>query len=243
MSLQAPQYELQGWFELIPRGIEVGMECFDGGSGDIRCGNEVLADLLRQGLDERSHQFHPQSGDLPLEGRRFQLVKEKDRNLHRDAVGCAGNVRRELIAQRQFESLLVPRLRKSTLVEIGIPAEQLLGLEVQQVRAVLPGLLPPLVEVALRDNVGAHTRIIKGEESLVVDHEVAAAHPVFHLFDLRDPRLVAVEELVMSTPVALDQCMPDEELACDLPVDSAVVDAPLRDNRHAVECDLLVRHD
>ena len=51
-----------------------------------------------------------------------------------------------------------------------------------------------------------------------------------------------MEELMVRFPVALNQCMPDEELAGQDGIHTAVVDPALRDDGHAVERDLLVGH-
>ena len=53
---------------------------------------------------------------------------------------------------------------------------------------------------------------------------------------------VVGEELVVRTPVALDERVADEKLPAGLRVDTPVVDLPVGDDRYAVQRDLLVRH-
>lgn len=71
---------------------------------------------------------------------------------------------------------------------------------------------------------------------------MSGAGPGAPVLDLAEEPAVVGEELVVRTPVALDQRIADEQLARGLRVDPAVVDLPLGDDRHAVQRDLLVRH-
>lgn len=94
-----------------------------------------------------------------------------------------------------------------------------------------------------RDHVLGDPLVVEVEQGLVVHHDVAAPRPVLQLLDLGQELAVVGVELVVGPPVALDQRVADEQLARDFGVDPAVVDLPLGDDRHAVQRDLLVRHD
>ena len=72
--------------------------------------------------------------------------------------------------------------------------------------------------------------------------QIAAAGPLLDLFQfLAQPGVVA-EEVVPGLPVALDERVPDEQLAGELRLDLRVVDAAPRHQRQAVQRHPLVGH-
>ena len=99
-----------------------------------------------------------------------------------------------------------------------------------------------VVMLGAGDDVFGHPLVVEVEERVVVDQDVPAPRAVLQLLDLGEEFAVVGEELVVRTPVALDQRVANEKLAGRLRVDPPVVDLPLRDDRYAVQRDLLVRH-
>lgn len=93
-----------------------------------------------------------------------------------------------------------------------------------------------------RYDMFGHPLVVEIEECVVVDEDVAAAGAVLQLLDLGEEFAVVGEELVVRTPVALDERVANEKFAGRLRVDPSVVDLALRDDRYAVQRDLLVRH-
>ncbi len=154
-----------------------------------------------------------------------------------DAVGVGPGL--ELVGQLHPLAELFPGVGVVAGADVGALVDQHLGREREQVGLLLAGLLPPGVEVAGGDHVGRHPLVVEVVERLVVDHDVAAAGPVFQLLDLAEQPAVVLEELVVGVPVAFDQRVPDEQLTRQVGVDAAVVDLAPDHERHAVEGDLL----
>ncbi len=247
LSADPAQHQFQRGFELVRGGIEVRFQRRDGLAGHVRGRNEVLADLLGQRLDERRDEFHALPGDQPAERGVVELVQEQHRHLCGDAVGWiwrrTGRDWMELVAQRQLEALVQQGLGIGRIVQgRGVLADQQGLVEVEQRGILLPCVLPPLVEVPLRDDLRADPGVVELEQCLVVHQDVAAPHPGLELLDFVQQRAVAVEELVVGLPVAFYQGMADEELAAELRIHLAVVDPPARDDGHAVKRDLFVGH-
>ena len=92
------------------------------------------------------------------------------------------------------------------------------------------------------DHVGRDARVVEVDQVLLVDHQVPAARPVLQLLGLGQQLPVGAEEPVPGVPVALDQRMPDEQLAGQLRVDPSEVDGPTDDDRDAVQGDPLGGH-
>ena len=63
------------------------------------------------------------------------------------------------------------------------------------------------------DDVGADPGVVEVEEGVLVDDEVAAAGPVLELLGLLEQPPVLGEEPVPGVPLAVDERVPDEELA------------------------------
>ncbi len=151
--------------------------------------------------------------------------------------------RLELVRHPELQRTLPPGVRIVRLGDrLGRLPDEHLALEVQEVRLLVPLVLPPGVEVGSGDDVFRDPLVVEVEQRLVVDDDVPAPGPVLQLLDLAEEFAVVGEELVVRAPVALDQGVADEQLPADLRVDPAVVHLALGDDRDAVQCDLLVRH-
>ena len=74
-------------------------------------------------------------------------------------------------------------------------------------------LLPPGVEVRAADHLGADPGVVEVEQRVLVDHDVAAAGAVLELLGLLEQRAVRREEPVPGRPLAVDEGVPDEQLA------------------------------
>ena len=190
------------------------------------------------GLGERLQQRHrkvlAQPGHLPVEAVGRHPVEHRDGHVHGDAVG--GIPGRELVGDVELEVALAPGARVVGGRDLlpGLGREDLLG-EGEQVGAPAPLAAPPAVEVPLGEHVGRDPAVVEGEEHLVVDDDVAPAGSLLELGDPGEGGDVALPEVVLRLPVALDEGRPHEDLAGRLGVDPGVLDGAVGDERHAVE--------
>ena len=202
--------------------------------------DEVAADPLGQAADQRGDELLAEARHLPVEALGSHLVEALDGDVDGHAVLRRTGL--ELVGHRQDVLALGPRRR---VVLVGDAAralaqEQLLG-EGQQVGRLAPRLLPPRVEVASRHDVGGNPLVVEGDERAVVDDDVAPSGAGLELAEPLDEGGVVAEEGVLGVPVALDEGVPDEEVARELGVDATEAhDAP-DDERHPVERDPLGR--
>ena len=204
--------------------------------------HEVHPQLLRKRADQRDHQVLAQARHLPGERVALDAVQGGDREVHRDAVGRGSRL--ELVGQRERQVALVPAVRVVGLVDGGdARVDQHLRVEGEQVGLALPGALPPRVEVRTRDDVCPDARVVEVEQRVLVDEDVAAAGAVLELLDLLEQRAVLREEPVTGLPLAVDEGVPDEQLAGHRRVDLAVGHEPVGDEGHAVQRHALVGHD
>ena len=70
---QAAQHQGQGLSERVSSGGVVGVEFLNGMTGNVRCRNKVLANLLGQGLNQGRDQLLPQTRNQPFKRSRFKL--------------------------------------------------------------------------------------------------------------------------------------------------------------------------
>ena len=203
--------------------------------------DKIAAHRLRQRFNQGDNQLPSQTGDLPLKPGLFHLVEQRQRNMHRHAVGiCA---RLELIGQTQFQIALVPEVRIVQLTDLlRAFFNQHTFFKVKQIRRLATGLLPPFIEVARGDDVMADALVVELKQRFVVDKNVAAARLMLQLFNLVAQLQVVTEEGVAGLPVALHQRMADKQFAAQRRVNLAVVDLTGRDDRQTVNGDLLRRH-
>ena len=87
------------------------------------------------------------------------------------------------------------------------------SVKLEQLGALPAGLLPPRVEVPPRHDLCGHALLVEGDEVLVVDEQVTSTGAFLPLPQACEQRLVLRREGVVRVPVALDQGVPDEELA------------------------------
>ena len=90
---------------------------------------------------------------------------------------------------------------------------ELVGGELEQVGRGRRGIAPPPVEVPGRHDVGRQRVVVEVVHGVVVE-EVAAADPRLERADLGDELPVAFEERVLGVPLAEDEGVADEQLAC-----------------------------
>ena len=149
----------------------------------------------------------------------------------------------KLIRQAQLEVALMPEVRVVELADRLRPLfNQHALFEVEQVRRLFAGLLPPAVEVAGGDDIVADALVVKLKQRLIVHQNVAAAGLVLKLLHFRAQLQVFAEEGVARLPVALHQRVSDKQLAAERRVNLAVVDLPRGNHRQAVNGHLLGRH-
>ncbi len=125
-------------------GSPAGSMCGQHRAGGVGGGNEVAAQVFRQRADERGDQFLPQRGHLPRELVAAQAREHVDRDVHRDTV--VGGARLEAVGQRQRDIARLPGVRPFGVGGV-VGAQQVVAGERQQVRCLVPLLLPPRVEV------------------------------------------------------------------------------------------------
>ena len=178
-------------------------------------------------------------GHLPAERGRIQLVQQRQRHPHGHPV--VRPARREHVVQRQVVAVRPPGLRERVRVRRGRAGGQVVPGHRQQVGVLLPGPLPPRVEVRRGDDAVGHPGGVEGEDGLVVDQQVAASGPLLQRLDLGPQRLVGREEGVPGPPLPLDQRGAEEDLPGLGRVDLAVADPAPGHDRHAEQADGLVR--
>ena len=176
-------------------------------------------------------EFLAQRRYLPSEFVATEAGQHLDGHVHGDAVVLGARL--EPVGQRQRQvarAATCPAGRRVVVV-----AQQVVAGEREQVGSLVPLLLPPRVEVPRRDDVGGDAGVVEGVDLVVADEQIAAAGPLLHLGEfLAQPGVVA-EEVVAGLPVALDERVPDEQIAGQLRVDLRVPDAAARHQRQAVE--------
>ena len=114
--------------------------------------------------------------------------------------------------------------------------------EVEQVRRLFAGLLPPAVEVAGGNHIVADALVVKLEQRFIVHQNVAAAGLVLKFLHFRAQLQVFAEEGVARLPVTLHQRVTDKQLAAERRIDLAVVDLARGDHRQAVNGHFFGRH-
>ena len=151
--------------------------------------------------------------------------------------------RLELIGQPQLEVALMPEVRVVELADRLRPLfNQHALFEVEQVRRLFAGLLPPAVEVAGGNHIVADALVVKLEQRFIVHQNVAAAGLVLKFLHFRAQLQVFAEEGVARLPVTLHQRVTDKQLAAERRIDLAVVDLARGDHRQAVNGHFFGRH-
>ncbi len=170
--------------------------------GIVRRGYKVTSDRFRQRLDQGDNQLPAQTGDLPLETALLHLVKQRQRNVHRHAVGV--RARLKLVAQTQLQVALMPKVGVVQLADLlRALLNQHALFKVEQIRRFAAGLFPPAVKVAGRNGVDANALVVKLKQRVVIHQNVSAARLMLQLFDLGAQLQVLAEEGVPGLPVAL----------------------------------------
>ncbi len=149
----------------------------------------------------------------------------------------------KLIGQTQLEVALMPEVRVVELADrLRALFDQHALFEVEQVRGLFAGFLPPAVEMARRDHIVADALVVKLKQRLVVHQNVAAAGLVLKLFHLGAQLQVFTEERMARLPVAFHQRMADKQLATQRRIDLAVVNLTRGHHRQAIDGDFFRRH-
>ena len=203
--------------------------------------DEIAPHRLRQRFYQGDNQLPAQTRDLPFKPGLLHLIKQRQRNMHRHAVGVGARL--ELIGQTQLQIALVPEVRIVQFADLLRPfLNQHALLKVEQIRGVAAGLLPPGVKMPGGDDVVADALVVEFEQGLVIHQNVAAARLMLQLFDFRPQLQVLPEEGVARLPVALHQRVADKQLAAQRRIDLAVVDLTCANDRQAIDGDLFRRH-
>ena len=207
--------------------------------------HDLPAQHLRQRAQHRRDELVAQARHLPVEPGRSEPGEQHEGHLHGHAVVVGARL--EPVAQREGLVALPPAVGEPVVLhrlvvvadEVGRPHREQLG--GRAVRAA-----PPAFERARVRDVGRHSRLVEGDDRFVAREDVAAAGALLDLAEFAAQGAVRAHEgeepLVEAgrVPVLVDEGVPDEELACERRVDPRELDAPLRDDRHAEQGDLLV---
>ncbi len=212
----------------------------------VRRGGERAAQRLGQRADQRGHQLLAQPGHEPAE----RVAVEGGEHLlrHGDGHAVVGGAGGEHVRQGQRDRGVQVRdvevVGELLDAEPAARARRHVGARHgEQVGRLVAGLLPPGVEVAGGHDVGRDPGVVEGVDGGVVDDHVATAGALLDLADVGHERLVRGEERVPGPPVPLDQRVAQEQLSRQAGVDAGVADGPRRDERDAVQRDLLGRLD
>ena len=111
----------------------------------------------------------------------------------------------------------------------------------QQLGSLVLLLSPPPFKAAHRHDICRNALVVKRVDSIVVGDDIAPAAALLKLFKFATQLPVCAVEGLRRIPVALDECVPNEELACVFCVNSRELNAATLDERHAKERDALVR--
>ncbi len=207
----------------------------------VRGRDEIAPHRLRQRFYQRDNQLATQAGDLPLKSGLLHLVQQRQRNMHRHAIGIGA--RFKLVAKPQLEVALMPEVRVVQLADLLRPLfNQHALFKIEQVWRFAAGLLPPGIKMTGGDDVVANALVVELEQGFVIHQDVAAARFMLQLFDFRPQLQVFPEEGMPRLPVALHQRVADKQFAAQRRVDLAVVDLACANDRQAVDGDLLRRH-
>ncbi len=213
--------------------------------GPVRRGDHVAADRLGECAQQRRDELAAEPRHLPVEAVRAQLREEGERHDDADAVvGCPGL---EPVGEGEHLIALRPARREVALVGARGVVDQVGGGHVQKPRGACRGLPPPRLERADVEDVAGHPRGVERVHGLVADEDVAAALALLDLLqvppELEVPALEGRELLVqvMRVPLAVDEGVPQEQLAGEFVVDPRELHAPARDDLHPEERHLLRR--
>jgi hypothetical protein len=189
---------------------------------------QLASHVLRQRLHQRGDQFGAEPRQVPVEALLPHPVQDRERDVDGDAViDCAGV---EAVRHRQDQVVLAPDVgevlgeRAPSGRVRGAVAQQRLDRQGQQLRIGGASGLPPLVEVAGRDDVGADALVVEPEHGVHID-QVDATQPVLHHPHLVEHLLVVLDEAVVGGPVVLDERVEDEHVRAPVVVDPVVADA------------------
>ena len=214
------------------------------GLGPLGGRHQVAADRLGQGADQLGDQLVAHAGHQPVEAARLETVQHGQRHGGGHAIGPLGPHLAERVAQRQGDVALHPGVRvvPCQVGDVGVRVQQVVLGEGEQVRRLVPLLLPPGVEVGAGDHLGGDPLVVEAEQLLVGDQQVAPTGLGLQLLESGDQGTVVSEEVVAGAPVPLDQGVLDEDVASGLGVDASVAHHAVGHDGNPVQGDLLVGH-
>ena len=171
--------------------------------------DEIAPYRLWQRFYQRDNELATQARDLPFKPGFLYLVEQRQRNMHRYAIGIGA--RFKLIAKPQLEVAQMPEIRVVQFTDLLRPLfNQHALFKIEQVWRFTAGPLPPAIEVAGGDDIVANALVVELEQRLVIHQDVAAARLMLQLFDFRAQLQVIAEEGVPRLPVALYQRVADK---------------------------------
>jgi len=209
---------------------------------DVRRRDELTPGGLGQRTDRLGQPLRPPARDAPLGLARGQLGQERQRHLDRGTVvPCAGL---EAVLDGQRVPAQLEHVRELPPVHGGrVRRDDVRSGEAQQTVVPGRGLTQPALERRQRvDALGDSCKIEVCHPVLVQDHAAAPELGLLALQGFPDPRVVGQELRPQPAP-AVDQGFPHEQAPRLLGRDAAVVDAPARRQRQAIERDRLPRRD
>ena len=194
---------------------------------DVGSRDEVGSFGLRQGSDECGEVFQAQSRHLPRKvvGVDASQLFGAEENGHAVAAGSG------FIGVAEAHAAAVGQLHLQRVVvrsafEVGsVSGQQAVGVDVEEVGFFRPLAFPPAVEVSGGHDVLRQAFVVELEQHIVFGQQSAVAQAAGECLGFFQRLGVVGGEGVFFVPVAVDECVADEEVTRGFPIDLAVVDA------------------
>ena len=218
-------------FETLAEGKYQRLFCrpqfFQAHFGKVRHRHEVLAQRLRQPLEQHDDALAQQPGHQPLRLGFGDLVEHLDRDDQGHAVGLPARL--ETVLERQRHAANVQAVRVEFLARVpGVAPHDVLEAHVQQLRPrCCRGAQPPVELGRAVDTLGDTCRV-ELVDLLLVYEDVAAARLGLQVAHVGDQLLVVAPERRPAVEIAVHQCATDEDLARLGRVHRTVIDASAR---------------
>ena len=210
-------------YGLPQRSLAQGIRKFgDQPARPVGCRHHAAADLLRQRLNQRGHQFLAKPRHLPVETRGREPGEHRDRHLNGHPV--VFGTRLEQVVQRQPVVVLHPVGGVQVFHRFGrrlllILIDEVLGGHGQQFGGFGAGGPPPGFEQPLAGYFGRYAPVVELEHRLVIEEDVASAGAFLQPGQLGAQRPVGnVEGLhpvvePVNVPVPVDESIANKQLA------------------------------
>ena len=195
-----------------------------------------------EGLQQPDHLLLQHAGHQPLAAFLARLVERIDRHGDGDAVlRVAGLVQ---VSRRTVDAAQPDLLRERGSGDPGrFVTHQFIARQHQQAGLPLDLVPIPALERMAAVDIGRNLLGVEVVDQFVVDEDILAPRLVLQLLHLRDRLPVRGGERQRRVPVAGDECLADEDLACAVRIDLRERDPAIAVDRDAVERGPFERND